>query len=188
MSLSVPEVDACPFCAYLAGTAECAFVTRGQHVASMVNLRQYERGALLVVTTRHAPTVLDVDADALAEVYAEAARLGTALVHAFGATGLNIFQNNGVDAGQTVPHFHVHVVPRYPGSDPRRVFREVHFDETPMAERIAIAEAVRAALGEEHIEVRQAVALSSEQFARGEYVTLEDVEAELAAGYTDADP
>lgn len=66
--------------------------------------------------------------------------------------------------------------------------RQANFDMAKMAERTAIAEAVRAAMGEDYIEVRQAVALSSEQFARWEYVTLEDVEAELAAGYTDADP
>lgn len=87
----------------LAGTRPCAFVRRTDTFASFVNLRQYERGALLVVPTRHASTFLELQPDVVGLIHAEAARLGRALVRAFGATGLNIFQNNRVDAGQHVP-------------------------------------------------------------------------------------
>jgi len=147
MTLRVPSADPCPFCAYLAGDAECAFVTRTESVASFVNLRQYERGALLVIPVRHLPTVLDVDADMLGAVHWEAVRLGRALIRAFDASGLNIFQNNGISAGQTVPHYHVHVVPRYARSDPRRRFQEGSFEAVAFSERLEIAESIRTALG-----------------------------------------
>ena len=71
-----------------------------------------------------------------------------ALVRALGATGVNVFTNSGVDAGQTVPHVHLHVVPRYPGGDARRVFREADFEVTPMAEREQLASEVRKALAD----------------------------------------
>ena len=138
--------DSCAFCEYLAGTRPCAFVRRTDAVASFVNLRQYERGALLVVPTRHASTVLDLHPDIVGLVHAEAALLGRALVRAFGATGLNIFQNNGVDAGQHVAHFHTHVVPRYPGSDPTRIYLQGDFEPVPMSEQETIARSVRSAL------------------------------------------
>jgi histidine triad (HIT) family protein len=115
-------------------------------VASFVNLRQYERGALLVVPTRHASTVIDLPVEIVGLIHTEAARLGRALVRAFGATGLNIFQNNGPDAGQHVAHFHTHVVPRYPGSDPTRIYLQANFEPVAMAEQEAVAEAVRGAL------------------------------------------
>jgi diadenosine tetraphosphate (Ap4A) HIT family hydrolase len=67
-------------------------------------------------------------------------------MRALGATGLNIFQNNGIDAGQHVPHLHVHVVPRYPGSDPTRVYLQEHFQPVPLSEQLAMAERVRAEL------------------------------------------
>jgi histidine triad (HIT) family protein len=111
-----------------------------------VNLRQYEHGALLVVPTCHASTVLDLATDMVGKVHTEAAILGRALTQAFGATGLNIFQNNGIDAGQHVAHFHVHVVPRYPGSDPTLIYRQADFEPVPMSEQAAIAEAIREAL------------------------------------------
>lgn len=147
MALTLPVEDPCPFCEYLAGRAECAFVSRGASVSTFVNLRQYERGALLVVPNRHAPTAFDLSAEELGAVQVEAVRVGHAAVEAFSATGLNIFQNNGVDAGQTVPHFHMHVVPRYPGGDPLKVFQARNTPIASFAERERIAAAVRDALG-----------------------------------------
>jgi histidine triad (HIT) family protein len=141
------KVQHCAFCGYLAGALPCAFVRRTDAVASFVNVRQYERGALLVVPTRHATTVFDLPPDIVGMVHAEAAILGRALTHAFGATGLNIFQNNGIDAGQHVAHFHVHVVPRYPGSDPTLIYQQADFEPVSMSEQAGIADAIREALG-----------------------------------------
>ena len=144
--LSIPHMEPCPFCEYFAERNACAFVERTQRVAAFVNIRQYERGALLVAPLHHATDVLTLEAVLLSEVHVMAARMARAQMRAFGTTGVNIFQNNGIDAGQTVPHFHVHVVPRYPGSDPRRVFRERDFPVLPLAQLQHIAEAVRAHL------------------------------------------
>jgi len=146
MRIRVPIADSCAFCDYLAGRAECAWVERTAQISSFVNLHQYERGALLVIPNRHAPTVFDLEESEIAAVQNAAVRVGRAAVEAFDATGLNIFQNNGVDAGQTVPHYHVHVVPRYPDGDPQKVFRAVSTPILPFAQRLKIADAVRARL------------------------------------------
>ena len=62
------------------------------------------------------------------------------------ATGLNIFQNNGASSGQTVPHFHVHVIPRYSTSDVAQRFREDPFPQTPLDELEHLAQTIRSAL------------------------------------------
>ena len=147
MGISIPASDGCAFCDYLSGTRVCAFIRRGPLVSAFINLRQYEHGASLIVPNAHLSTALDVDAGLFAAVYAEAAQIGGALVRAFGATGLNIFQNNGVDAGQTEPHYHVHVVPRYPGSDPRKIFRSAEVEPVDMKRQLEVAQAIREALG-----------------------------------------
>lgn len=136
----------CPFCKHLAGVTPCAFIRRNAAVASFVNLRQYEKGAVLVIPVQHGATVLDLDPAIVGAVHAEAALLGRALTRALGATGLNIFQNNGVDAGQHVPHLHVHVVPRYPGSDPTLIYQQAQFEPVPMSEQLAMAHLIREAL------------------------------------------
>jgi diadenosine tetraphosphate (Ap4A) HIT family hydrolase len=91
---------------------------------------------------------MDIEPHLLAELHKEAARVGRALVRASGATGLNIFQNNGVDAGQSEPHFHVHVVPRYPGSDPARIFSSKDFNPVPMTDQRSIAYELRLAIAD----------------------------------------
>ena len=133
----------CPFCAYLDGRAPCAFVTRERTVSAFLNRTQYERGALLVVPNAHVATVMEAPEALVADVHLEARRLATRLLERLGATGVNVFQNNGASAGQTVAHYHVHVVPRYPGSDPSQRFRERDFDHTPLAELQALAERLR---------------------------------------------
>lgn len=144
--IRVPSTERCAFCDYLSGARECAFITRTDHVSSFVNIRQYERGALLVIPNEHFATALDLDAKLLGAIHSEAVLLGRALIREFGATGLNIFQNNGVDAGQTEPHYHVHVVPRYPASDPHRIFQSKDFQPVPLTDQLEIAAAVSEAL------------------------------------------
>lgn len=75
-------------------------------------------------------------------VHREARRIASLLVERLGATGVNVFQNHGRKAGQTVPHYHVHVVPRYPSSNPAGNFREAEFDHTPRADMQALAAAL----------------------------------------------
>jgi len=100
---------------------------------------------MLIIPNRHLATIVDLDAETLAAVGAEAQALSRALVEGFGATGLNVFQNNGVDANQHYPHYHMHVVPRYPGSDPTRIYQEKDFMRISLAEQRRIAERIRRA-------------------------------------------
>ena len=144
--ITLPSVTTCGFCEYVAGTRECAFVRRGPLVSSIVNRTQYETGAVLVIPNRHLATVLDLDAETLAAAGLEAQAVSRALVEGFGATGINLFQNNGIDANQHYPHYHLHVVPRHPGSDPTRIYTEQQFQRTSIDEQHRIAERIRRAL------------------------------------------
>lgn len=144
MPIVLPRAPECPFCEYLDGRVPCAFVERGPTVSAFMNRTQYERGALLVIPNVHISTVMEAPEALVAAVHVEARRLALRLVDVLGATGVNIFQNNGTSSGQTVAHYHVHVVPRYPGSDPARRFRERDFDHTPHAELEALADRLRA--------------------------------------------
>jgi histidine triad (HIT) family protein len=130
MQIEVPKRDPCPFCENLMGRVAAdsaqikpwAFVERLDLAAAFVNPYQQRNGAVLVVPTRHAPTVLDLtepEAESLARMVR---RVAHAIHDAFEPAGLNIYQNNGVASGQTIPRYHVHVVPRYPGDRPDQLF------------------------------------------------------------------
>ena len=142
----VPAHEGCPFCDYLAGKTPCAFVLRGERVSAFMNRAQYEHGALLLVPNRHVATILDLDEKVMRALYGEAQRIAQAMIDAFGAVGMNMFQNNGVRAGQTIPHLHIHLVPRYADSEPARIFREGDYPRASMDELRERAGKLRAAL------------------------------------------
>ena len=84
---------------------------------TLVNGRQFEVGQCIVIPKRHAPTLLDLCERECSAVMAAAQRVSNALVNAYSPEGVLLYQNNGTGSGQEVPHFHLHVVPRQPGSD-----------------------------------------------------------------------
>ena len=146
MRYELPPYESCSFCDDLAGTRECAFIVRNDLAAAEVDERQYERGAMLVIPRAHRESVLDITDDEIDAVYRLARDVARAATRAFGALGMNVYQNNGPKAGQHEPHFHVHVVPRYETSDPGRRFLQQDYAVSSMEEQRAIAAAIRAAL------------------------------------------
>ena len=102
----------CYFCEAVAGRTEKAIVEETALTLTLVNWKQYELGQVYVIPRRHAPTLFDLTDEEAAAVMRTVRRIAGALVRAYDPDGLNLIQNNGVAAGQQVPHFHVHVVPR----------------------------------------------------------------------------
>lgn len=143
MTIRLATVATCGFCEYIAGTQECAFIRRGPLVSALVNRTQYETGALLIIPNEHFPTVTDLPHQVLGAIAFESQLLSRALVDELGATGLNIFQNNGIDANQHFPHYHMHVVPRFPGSDPTRIYLQSDFAPIPLATQHELAARIR---------------------------------------------
>src|SRR5688572_17577392 len=118
MPIRLPEMDPCYFCQIIQGRAErWNVVEETSLTVTMLNGRQFEVGQCIVVPVRHAPTLLELNADEEAAVMAAAKRLTRALIGAFDPDGVLLYQNNGVGSGQEVPHFHLHVVPRRHDSD-----------------------------------------------------------------------
>ncbi|MBR4222162.1 MAG: HIT family protein, partial [Victivallales bacterium] len=91
---------------------------------------------------QHSSTAIDVEY--LKAIIAVAPKIGAALMRATGAEGFNIFQNNGRVAGQTVPHVHFHVVPRF--ADDGVIIYSSGKKYSDFAEMNAVADKVKAAL------------------------------------------
>jgi histidine triad (HIT) family protein len=118
-----PTHDACPFCEGLAGRHDWAIVDDQPDSLAFISPRPLRSGHVLVILKRHAPTILDLSPEELATVMGHTQRIAFAVADALDASGLNVFQNSGVTAGQTVGHYHVHVLPSHPGNDPTRFIR-----------------------------------------------------------------
>lgn len=143
MRFELPPYETCSFCQDIRRERDCAFVAENAHALAEVDERQYERGAMLVIPRVHRESVLDIEPVEIAGVYGLVREIARAATAAFGAVGMNVFQNNGTNAGQHEPHFHVHVVPRYKASDPNRRFLQRDYSVISIEEQRAIAETIR---------------------------------------------
>jgi len=106
-------VGSCIFCAIVAGEAEAFVIGSSPTAVAFLDIAPLSRGHTLVVPTRHVADLLEGGADVLHEVAPLVEETARLLVGRLGADGLNLFQSTGAAAGQEVPHFHVHLVPRW---------------------------------------------------------------------------
>ena len=105
------------FCKIIKGEIPSTKVYEDDDVLAILDVSQVTRGHTLVMPKKHYANMLDCPSDILHKVMDVAQRIGQADMLVLGASGINILSNAGEAAGQSVPHFHVHVIPRYTGED-----------------------------------------------------------------------
>jgi histidine triad (HIT) family protein len=135
----------CIFCRIIQGNIEAEVVAREPRVVAFLDVSPLADGHVLVVPEAHVARVEDLspsDADALFR--AVVAIAGPAR-EAVGAAGSTIGVNNGEATGQTVPHVHVHIVPRWPGDGAGSV--HTIFKPRPKQTLPEVGAAIRARLG-----------------------------------------
>ncbi len=144
----LPELEPCPFCEFLTGNAElgCAVVFADELTAAFINPGQIEVGHTLVVPNRHVPTILELTEPELGALSLATHKVARALHTAFKPDGMTLFQNNGVVSGQTVPHYHVHVVPRYKNGNWKGGAPPTITEPSPLESRLSEAARVTAAM------------------------------------------
>ena len=105
----------CIFCKIVAGDIPAAKVYEDELSVAFMDSGQVNPGHVLVASKRHAVTVLDLTVEEAAAVMQTAQRIAHAAQQAFAPDGITLFQANGAAGGQTVFHFHMHVLPRHEG-------------------------------------------------------------------------
>jgi histidine triad (HIT) family protein len=103
----------CLFCKIVAGDIPSIKVHEDERTVAFMDVNPGARGHLLVVPREHAPNLHEIDAEDLAAVARSAQTMAGRVVDKLGADGVNVIQNNGRAAWQTVFHYHVHVLPRW---------------------------------------------------------------------------
>lgn len=103
----------CIFCRLAAGEIPSAKVCEDELTVAFMDIGQVNPGHVLVATRRHAVTLLDITPEEAAAVLQTAQRVARAVQAAFDPPGMTLFQANGPVGGQTVFHFHLHVLPRH---------------------------------------------------------------------------
>lgn len=133
----------CIFCKIAAGEIPSATVYEDEQFRVILDLSPASKGHGLILPKKHAADVTELDEETAAKVLPLAARVGKAMKQALGCDGFNLVQNNGAAAGQTVMHFHMHVIPRYEGGPSMVTWEPGTSDSEELAQ---VAEQIQAAL------------------------------------------
>lgn len=131
-------------CQIARGELDAEIVLRTETVVAFLDRRPLFKGHTLVCPVEHATTLLDLPSDAAAPLLGAVQRVAAAMIAALGAEGTFVASNNVVS--QSVPHVHIHVIPRRTGDGLRGFFwpRQAYAD----GERSAYADRIRAALAD----------------------------------------
>lgn len=105
----------CIFCAIAAGDIPSTRVHEDDQTLAFLDINPLARGHALVIPKVHGQRVADLPADSAAAVMQTVQHVTPRLCQAVGAVDATIAINDGPDAGQEVPHCHVHIIPRRPG-------------------------------------------------------------------------
>jgi len=100
----------CLFCQIAAGTHAAAIVFQDQHLLAFLDHRPLFPGHCLLIPRQHREVLADLPAEEISPLFTTAQRLSQAVEQALGAEGSFVAINNRVS--QSVPHLHIHVVPR----------------------------------------------------------------------------
>ena len=105
----------CVFCKIVAGQIPSTRVYEDEHTLAFMDIGQVNPGHVLVAVKKHADNLYALDDAQAVAVARTSARVARAIRDAFKPEGLSVYQANGKAAGQTVFHYHVHLLPRHAG-------------------------------------------------------------------------
>ena len=103
----------CIFCKIADGEIPSATIYEDEEFRAFLDLNPASRGHALIVPKEHFANLFEMDEEHLKKLIVLAQRIGKYMKEKLGCDGLNLVQNNGEAAGQTVFHFHLHLIPRY---------------------------------------------------------------------------
>lgn len=124
----------CIFCKIIAGEIPSTAVYEDDDFRAILDVNPAARGHVIILPKKHAANIFELEDEEAAKIFPVAKKIATALKKTYQCDGVNVLQNNGEAAGQTVFHLHVHVIPRYYDDDVNIMWKP---GETPDLEAVA---------------------------------------------------
>ena len=103
----------CIFCKIIAGEIPCATVYEDEDFKVIMDIAPAAKGHAVILSKKHCANLFELDDDTAAKGLLVARKVAKAMQAELNCDGMNLLQNNGEAAGQTVFHFHMHLIPRY---------------------------------------------------------------------------
>ncbi|MBR6665191.1 MAG: HIT family protein [Lachnospiraceae bacterium] len=129
--------DNCIFCKLANGVFPTNSIYEDEDFNVILDLSPATKGHALILPKKHADNLYELPDETAAKVLVLAKKLAKNMKEKLGCDGLNVVQNNGEVAGQTVLHYHLHLIPRY-SDDAQKINWKPQ--EVPAEELVAVKE------------------------------------------------
>ena len=126
--------DTCIFCKLANAEIPTRKIYEDDLFCVIMDTSPASRGHSLILPKEHYADIYEIPEETAAAAMALAKRLAEKMTAVLGCDGFNILQNNGETAGQTVFHFHVHLIPRYRGKKEMILWNHLEFSDEEMDE------------------------------------------------------
>lgn len=133
-------MENCIFCKIANGEIPAATLYEDENFRVILDLGPASKGHALILPKSHAANIYELSDEMAAKAMILAKKMATAMTAALKCDGFNIVQNNGECAGQTVFHFHMHLIPRYKGDNAIKLWTPGESDQEELAK---MAEEIR---------------------------------------------
>ena len=110
------EAEPSIFTQIIHGQLPCHKVYEDEHIIAFLDIQPLTRGHTLVVTKEPAPSFDQLSTESASALGGALPRICRGVMEATGAIAYNLIQNNGHEAGMSIAHVHVHIIPRFPDS------------------------------------------------------------------------
>ncbi|MBM7702678.1 HIT family protein [Metabacillus iocasae] len=107
----------CIFCKIIRGEIPSAKVFENEHVLAFLDISQVTKGHTLVIPKLHKKDLFELTPEVASNLFEVVPKIANAIKEEYNPVGLNLLNNNGEKAGQSVFHFHMHLIPRYGQGD-----------------------------------------------------------------------
>ena len=133
--------DNCIFCKIIAGEIPSATLYEDADFKAIMDISPAAKGHTIILSKRHITNLFELDDDIAMKALPIARKLAKAIQSELHCDGMNLLQNNGESAGQTIFHFHMHLIPRYHGDQVKMTWLHGEYED---GEAAALAAAIAA--------------------------------------------
>jgi len=133
----------CIFCKIVAGEIPAKKVFENEHVVAFLDISQVTKGHTLVIPKIHVKDIYDLTPEIASNLFEVVPSIANGIKAAFEPEGLNTLNNNGEKAGQSVFHYHMHLIPRYGKGDGFGAVWKTNFDSYSDEQLVQIASDIK---------------------------------------------
>ncbi|MDR0136327.1 HIT family protein [Metabacillus idriensis] len=139
-------MSGCIFCKIVNGEIPSAKVFENEHVVAFLDISQVTKGHTLVIPKVHKENIYELTPDIARNVFEVVPKIANSIKKQFEPIGMNILNNNGEKAGQSVFHYHIHLIPRYGKGDGFGAVWKTHTEENTPEDLKQIASSIQEGL------------------------------------------